>query len=422
MARRAQHLWGLSLVCTIALSSGGCDATHATRQASGLSQSSSAVAAEASAASSQSSSKSAHSAQSVSTTTFATTSGLRDVKIDMFNHLHGYAWGYRDGWFQVLETQNGGQAWQKTSLPNLPKDTLSTEGPGGTDYVEASFRSQGHIWLAYLEGDTEHVYSTTDNGLIWQESTFSVPGDVTRMSTLKYASQKAGWLLLLGNGATGATAKYLYATSDGGLTWKMINSSARDLPHNGVDAKMVLADNGKDGILASSDFLNKQFVVETTTDGGVHFKKQSMLVPAEIQNPTNITVFPVQMTNHGDARIAVEITTDNADYLVIYTESGGSWKIASSQVERVGAVTWTSNQSTYALVLKNNKEQIQESTDGGLSWYPVGTLQDGPLAPEQVVASFAMTQDGSGFLLVQNSNLSPILYTSSDGGQHWVQK
>jgi len=109
----------------------------------------------------------------------------------------------------LLRTENGGNTWEKISLPDnieLPPDIAEVVQPGDVILYGATFATKDEAWVA---GEFGVILHSTDGGLTWQQQRSGV--ETTLFGIHALDSQHA-W-------AVGLEA-VLLSTTDGGAQWK----------------------------------------------------------------------------------------------------------------------------------------------------------------------------------------------------------
>ncbi|GMA62479.1 hypothetical protein NZD89_22170 [Alicyclobacillus fastidiosus] len=345
---------------------------------------------------------------------------LRQAHLQMIDTTTGYAWGYAAGTFKLYATSDGARTWRALTLPALPKYTVTSMGVSGYGYVQASFADASTGFLTWLTPSGVHVLRTTDGGLSWTQSDIAAPADASQIGQMFFSTNKLGWMLLLGDGATGAASKYLYRTSNGGTSWQEVNSSASALPHNGVNLDVSFSSDGSHGVFAADDPLSKTPEFEQTSDGG---KSWSTVVtdpvPEDPSHPVE-DVTPLPPVVDGDAESADFVLSSSAgdELLMVTSDLQGHAISRTLSVGQVLALAWNESNATL-LEIENGNETLLQTTDGGLDWTTIGTLPDSLTGGDTDVQDFQMFGQ-TGWVLLQDDALKPILLKTTDNGAHWV--
>ena len=125
------------------------------------------------------------------------------------------------------------------------------------------------------------VLRTTDGGKTWPAVTVALPDAVTggvAEATLSFPNRTAGWLLASGGAAPFYGPAALYATTDGGATWRRVGASTPNLSFKGGGLPGV--SGGGVVFLTSAD----GWLPESTPARGSWAPVAERLVPAS--NPT----------------------------------------------------------------------------------------------------------------------------------------
>ncbi|MFB5190215.1 WD40/YVTN/BNR-like repeat-containing protein [Alicyclobacillus fastidiosus] len=344
---------------------------------------------------------------------------LRQAHIQMIDSETGYAWGYAAGTFKLYATDNGARSWGALTLPALPKYTVTSMGVSGAGYVQACFTDASTGFLTWLTPSGVHVLRTTDGGLSWIAGDIAAPGDASQIGQVFFATNKVGWMLLLGDGATGAASKYLYRTSDGGVSWKEVNSSANALPHNGVNLELAFSSDGLHGVFSADDPLSKTPVFEQTSDGGKSWRVVvTGPVPSDPSHPVeDVTPLPSVVDSAAERADFVLSSSAGNKLLLVDSDLQGHAISRTLTVGQIQAMTW--NQSTANLLeVQSGKMTLLQSQDGGQDWTTIGTLPDSLTGGDTDVQDFQMLGQ-TGWVLLQDDALKPILLKTTDNGAHW---
>ncbi len=146
------------------------------------------------------------------------------------NHI--YFWDANNGWtsgdpvggkFEMYKTSNGGTTW--TAVPGA----LAPENSDESTYVGQKEVQGDHIWTGTSIGRILH---SADRGNTWTgvyTSVLDFGGAVTAGSSAHLAmnADKIHGLLIAvdGAGATASTVATMYSTSDGGATWEPVDAT-----------------------------------------------------------------------------------------------------------------------------------------------------------------------------------------------------
>ncbi|WP_436663618.1 WD40/YVTN/BNR-like repeat-containing protein [Alicyclobacillus acidoterrestris] len=353
---------------------------------------------------------------------------LRDAHLQMLDTSKGFAWGYVGHTFKLYKTTDGCVTWQNIAPPAIPSYDVSSLGPGNIGYTDAYFigTANGYLGaLAFMQADGVHVLTSTEtddshDSHLWHKVVVPSPGDATHIGQICFTTPKYGWMLLLGDGASGAAPKYLYRTTNGGMTWQEVNSSTAALPHNGVDVDMTFSQDGVHGILTTVDPLTHSPIVEETSDGGRHWQTvlDSLTGIHLTDSVTDVTPFTPTLENGMEhAEFFVE-SPDGDKLLMIAKEMKGGLISHTLSVSNVQALTWSESAAT-VVSRKDDRDIVMHSDDDGQDWRTVGSIPDSLADDTTTVQDFQMFGQ-VGWLLLQNDTLTPTLLKTTDGGAHWT--
>lgn len=349
--------------------------------------------------------------------TFANAVHAIDAQIHMFDDRAGVAWGYQGSHFVLYATEDGAHTWVRQSLPPLPTDDVVANGPGGVDYVYPIVSSKRMWSLVWIDTGEAHILTTRDGGSTWSPSTFSLPAGVSQVAFGEWQGAKAGWLLFEDDASGGAAAKYLFATTDGGQAWHMVNNSQDELVHNGYAARLDFAPNGKTGLYAGVDDLTKTVNVVETIDGGLHWHTSALTLPSQATAPPVVEF--VKANSNQSLMVAFMVPTANGNQLYVCTSTyGKNWTVDDLSVGQVQAMSAIAPDGLVLLELRNGEETILRSLDDGQSWYTVGHSLQGSLA-SAIHITLDIADPATWYILALDSKLNATLLRSQDGGMHW---
>ncbi len=305
----------------------------------------------------------------------------------------------------IYKTSDGGKNWQigKTFAALLDYPNAISFPDKNTGYVGASENDQSF----------GVVYKTTDGGSHWKEDTLSG-------STVIYGISFHDAMHGVASGLTISMSKengiitfhdtgYLAFTTDGGDSWKKVNS--QDVAS--LFLFVTLADQTTGYVLGTgihSPSLYRTSQIQKTTDGGnswniIHAFPDSMVITA--------CWFKDATTGCATAYIADSISIHRG--LIIKTTDGGvTWKEKPIDIpikdNGLYDLTFTPGMETGYAVGDNTT--LLRSTDGGESWH--GNSTNNPLALEQLL-TVSTYSDGSGIA----AGNSGVFYTTG-GSQNSV--
>jgi photosystem II stability/assembly factor-like uncharacterized protein len=222
-------------------------------------------------------------------------------------------------------------------------------------------------------------------------------------------------------GSCGADRARLERSTDGGRTWRALNTPAWTILRLRLVSSQTAWFVGTDRACRTHLYRTvdggHRWRVSPRTRGTWHRLADRRL--HSLHAPNGLVDSPCR----GDARIleVAGVTLWTAALLcsdgsVHRTSDGGeSWR-AGSALRGGRALAFPSPESGYAVVVDGagcSGLQIRRSTDGGLRWTPVGCVQN---APDRSAIALALADSAHGVLVVGATTFS-----TSDGARTWRQ-
>ena len=326
------------------------------------------------------------------------------LSVRFFGARKGIAAGSFGTSYGIFSTTTGGQRWQL--LSTLPKifnlDMLSLSQGWATTCRQAGcsypdelqetvdggktwhtvYRSGSHMLMGppdfvtpntgfmvdtiqSTQSQTTSLIKTTDGGIQWTRlpSPIQFPGNLG--AAIDFVNTRDGWLLAGGEPSAGYQRKSLYATQNGGLSWKRIASSGplgsptgrTSLPGGGyVDTLDFL--NGSQGYLP----LNRGPIL-VTHDGGRQFRP----VWTQIFSPGTSMVlslsFPSATTGY------VLTTFSGMNTLWRTANDGRTWNVVYPPLEPNGPTAFAGRQLGAGIDTTGyQSSEVLLTKNGGRSW------------------------------------------------------
>jgi hypothetical protein len=308
-----------------------------------------------------------------------TTPGVRPVKnIQMLDSQHGYLVEIGPFGSAMMETTDGGKTWTQLITPADVRVETSFRFVDATHGFALACRP-----LQPAPTCPHLVISTTDGGQTWTDLPL-LPSAVFPID-LWFADQTHGWVIGGMNGptpagaATNAVLAGLFATTDGGLTWK--RQTLADPIASGANCAVATEGNDSFGF---ADSLHGWVTVMTLC-----YSLTSIF-------PTSLNAVSWS-TGDGGANWAVHVLPPNV--------------FISTHLEVPSA---SQMRATATLVVNpNNFEQVLiSSNDGGATFtFP---LLPGPNTPP---FDIEFTDAANGVMLATDGTV----WRTADGGSSWVQ-
>ena len=324
--------------------------------------------------------------------------------------LHGYTGaelvsGER-GWARTHEglywTEDGGRRWREITPPG---------DPAALDGVY--FRDPEHGWAGGEEGQEGEnrvvLFATDDGGRTWRRRPVEVRGLGTIASDTAFApvGRRRVFALVGESRNTAYSVGHLFTSGDAGGHWHQLP----DPPHRGP----IAFESPRDGWLAAEGHLPGLY---RTHDGGHTWAEVHVAPPPGVPAET-ATFRPPQIDAEGGGLLPVVFDSPRASTAVIYRteDRGRSWEpISRYRMRLLGAMAAGSH-----LFSRGNSATIV--SDYGAPPYvllqprhrPPSPLPARGLPPDARL-SFAGAR--YGFALAHTNDLDR-LYRSEDGGKSW---
>jgi photosystem II stability/assembly factor-like uncharacterized protein len=356
------------------------------------------------------------------------------VPVKMVSATTGWASG-------PSRTTDGGSHWSNAGPP-----VLTDRASGHSEF----FLDGTHAWVAQAEGsltacaDQVAVFGTADGGRTWQQgqSIGSPLPDHNALQAgtwspfLTFLDAQRGWLYIRVNpncglmGCAVAAPGSLYRTSDGGLHWTLVSSSAGLINSDCRSASAVYFSSTTTGWLECA-FGS----VLVTHDGGATWALQVVVQENCCQN--SLPIFFDE--SHG-------MYFDSSAQLLLMTSDGGAvWsprglpKLSSYACagkygpttcsdETVAAVSFMNANEGWAAISKASGDatqfalRIEHTRDGGQTWASLtGQLPPTPGSTDLRTATLSFVDATDGFWWIPASQTSaPVFLRTTDGGRTWT--
>ena len=203
--------------------------------------------------------------------------------IHFFDTNKGFVVGSEDGEAVILKTTNGGQSWTRQNLPELALNgvyfineqvgfvytssgvTIYKTTDGGTTWQEVSATGASEaINMQFITpqigflATTDGVLKTTNAGATWQ--LLNQPGNVF-VNNIHFLNEFVGFATM-SRFEFPLVSEYIYRTSDGGVTWDKIYTTAAESTLNGLKFLSPLV-----AVVLEQTADNKLRLLKTTNGG-----------------------------------------------------------------------------------------------------------------------------------------------------------
>jgi photosystem II stability/assembly factor-like uncharacterized protein len=327
---------------------------------------------------------------------------------------------------EIWRTGDAGASWTEVDPPSLPDQRSQFWGPSED---AAFFLDAGHAWVVETgmsgpgaSGLHVSVFGTADGGRHWKQGQ-SIPLDspAGMNPVLYFIDARQGWLLMSDTNQDDIEGSpILYATSDGGLTWRLI--STRSAPVHSwcgpVSMTFVTVDLGwlVPGCGESNPFLL------VTRDGGVTWHAQR---PQPTARPDGAFDAPIFFSPIAGMVMFHALP----DILLVTSDGGLNWSPRSLPESNPMWVSfadamhgWAVGTSVKVLPDSVNPRAdapLYHTDDGGLSWAVVPTdLRQ--RTQGYLLGSIDFVDQKNGFASASDrSGPKSLWLKTSDGGRTW---
>ncbi len=322
----------------------------------------------------------------------------------------------------VSVTADGGATWSRTSAPCRQ----TAWGAWALQYVSAATGWAACIGDSGAGSETKELLGTTDGGATWsvlaaESATGAAPavGSIPLEGQLGGISMRAdgrGWLW---------TDRGLYASEDGGRTWRSAGWASSD-GSTAVVSAVLTGDEAGYAIVRDSSAYLLRFV--STTDGGKSWTDLGgwpfIVYPTPSASPSPETV---RFAGFASASVGWALT----DRRLELTDDGGrTWRSAGPPIDYAGTAPkgasffdaqrgWVVSQDTFTSSLT-----LWATADGGATWTRT-TLPGVPIPAETMGDATIVWIDRSHAVIdiaggMPNGYLDGLLFTA-DGGATWSE-
>jgi hypothetical protein len=302
-----------------------------------------------------------------------------------------------------LASSDGGTTWQ-----------ASTPGIGGIGGGFVLDRSRWWAASASTGGKRVTVARTSDAGRSWTRTTLPATyPDGYGGAYFSFEDAHHGWLTV-GTVHSGAFAGAdLYATSDGGATWRRLGT----FPFTG----QIFFRAGRGYALAGVGGQS----LETTTDGGRTWRSVALPIPAGLRARTRtLALLPTRRGVAIEAWFAQTSMKYPVVLLVLTSRDGRSWASTRPLTANFGDFGTGSRLPVTPAPdggwLVTNAFTLFHSTAHGWTSRPTRLLSDSQIAFPNALNGFALVEYGHCQQFKQACSSESVVARTRDGGKHWT--
>jgi len=306
-------------------------------------------------------------------------------------------------WSELVRTTDGGKSWQQVKLP---------AGSSALSYTVVI----DEVTALVPVGDilSNKYWITFDGGASWRHFDLPVakPGleKDAEPNLITFLDHAQAWIIEPG-GAGSSEQRVLFHSGNAGTSWQKVAT----LPISGAVFGFVFTDMRTGWLVAES--FGKGSALYATHDGGKTWKQQELPAPPSGSKTPNM-LRNLTFTSNRDGYVFFGAGQDTATNVYLYTtqDGGRSWQI------RGGALPYDSGFNK----MLDPSHILATTLDVRTQRFAVTllTLSNGQWTKKLLkadVEDFDFVSPQVGFALVKPQNQPLDWYRTSDGGKTWVK-
>ncbi|HEY3316224.1 MAG TPA: hypothetical protein VGL40_13225 [Bacillota bacterium] len=313
--------------------------------------------------------------------------------------------GWATGGLSVLRTDDGWASWAEVTPGR------SGSGAAQPPITASYFLDATHAWVATGgEGGPVVIHRTADGGKTWSEAKDKLGGVGLQMS---FADAATGFALVHLGAAAGSEEVAVMATTDGGKTWKVRfqtdpQGGGNGLPFGGGKSGLTFGDITHGWVTGQQPVEGRAYLY-ATSDGGVTWRLFDLRLPPAYARSFVMTRPPV-FFSADEGLLPVTFGEQGQPTVFYATHDGGrTWAPGAPVSSPTNAsITWNFFDLKHGFATDGGK--LYATPDGGVSWRDV--KPDGNFVGVRQV-EFVSAQVGWAFG-------DGVLIKTTDGGKTWA--
>ncbi len=324
--------------------------------------------------------------------------------LDMLDARNGWALNFDS----VLRTTDGGNTWLDATPPGVAKGALQ---PASSFFLSPT---TGWVLVPSAVSDSPStLYRTADGGATWASAAVSFG-----VASMQFLDASNGTAFVSLGVAAGSEAVALYRTSDGGNAWTQVFSNDptaggpdKGLPFGGDKNGSAFRD-ASHGWVGGEEPMEGYVYLFASSDGGASWKHQEVSLPSGYSNAMTM-VDPPRFFDAKTGVLPVSLLGDSQSIAFYLSHDGGASWTATAPVPSAGHYSIASPADFFVW---DGGASLRLSRDSGATWTTVPTN----LNVKDTLISFQFVDRTNGWAITQDANSHYALYRTTDGGATWT--